>query len=104
MPDHAANSRFRDSTHDPEAKALDAELDRRHQLQRSLENRIFEATTRDLDRPLLRPKNGRPLREAASEGEVRDHEPAPDLLPTDSLGGTMMLPPVHFTDDELQDW
>jgi hypothetical protein len=90
------NTRFQPSRTDAEAQALDAARRSNDARRRRLEREVFESATRNLARPLLRPRTGTPLR--PDLGQPADpHQP-------NTSGGPVVLPPATFTDDDLKDF
>ena len=81
----------------PDSHAEEHRIRRRDARQRRLEREVFESSTRGLTRPLLRPRTGTPLNPDAPRPQPTPHSP-------NNSGGPVVLPPVTFTDDELQEW
>ena len=79
---------------DPKGLAEERRL--RDARKRRIEREVFESCTQGLDRPLLRPRTGTPLRDEVS-ADANPHAPK-------ISGEPDVLPPVHFTPDELGWW
>jgi len=82
---------------DPKGLAEERRL--RDARKRRIEREVFESCTQGLDRPLLRPRTGKPLRDD-------DSDPQPDVNPhvPNSSGEPNVLPPAHFEPHELERW
>ena len=88
-----------DKAEKAEAARLAAERRTRDQRKRRIEREVFESCTQGLDRPLLRPRTGTPLHDDDSDTDTDANPHAPN-----GSGEPNVLPPVHFTDDELEVW
>lgn len=77
-----------------QARALDKDREAHARRQRRLEEKVFESTTLGLERPLLRPRTGTPLREPQFAAAISHGR--------NSSGGPIVLPPATFTDAELE--
>jgi len=99
MP-RAGDARFQPSHTDPEPQGLGYERRISEARRRRLEREVFDSATRNLDSPLLRPRTGTPLR----PGEHSDPH-RPNVSTAGRLnGGPVVLPPVTFTPEELDEF
>lgn len=88
------DSRFFGPHVDADLEGLSKEQKSRDTRRRRLEHEVFESATRNLDRPLLRPRTGTPLR--------RDNDAPANPHAANASGGPVVLPPATFADDELE--
>ena len=83
----------------PDSSAEAHRLRRRDIQRRRLEREVFDSATRNLNRPLLRPRTGTPLR---SDEHPDPHRPTVSTAGRLN-GGPLVLPPVTFTEQELDE-